>query len=171
LISQPSLTPGWYPDPTGTARRAYWNGREWGSPPPKSPFKKPVFIIVVGNIVGGLGVLGFLGNIGSGGDSATPTASILTKTVTVTAPPPISTVTVVAAPPAPRIEPPAPTSYPPIEAPPPLPPVGLLMPPIPSSAYYGSCAAARAAGAAPLRVGKPGYRPGLDPDGNGVACE
>jgi hypothetical protein len=123
--------------------------------------------IIVGSIVGVLVVLGFLGNIGSGGDTATPTASILTKTVTVTAPPPISTVTVVAAPPVPR---PAPTSYPPIEEPPPLPPVGLLMPPIPSSAYYGSCAAARAAGAAPLHVGKPGYRPALDPDGDGIAC-
>ncbi|MDX2004631.1 MAG: excalibur calcium-binding domain-containing protein [Meiothermus sp.] len=41
----------------------------------------------------------------------------------------------------------------------------------PSSVYYPSCAAARAAGAAPVRVGEPGYRPGLDRDGDGVACE
>ena len=37
--------------------------------------------------------------------------------------------------------------------------------------YYKNCAAARAAGAAPLRIGQPGYRPGMDGDGDGVACE
>lgn len=45
-------------------------------------------------------------------------------------------------------------------------------PPPPSgSAYYANCDAARAAGAAPLRVGEPGYRSGLDGDGDGIACE
>lgn len=39
------------------------------------------------------------------------------------------------------------------------------------SAYYPNCAAARAAGAAPLYRGQPGYRPGLDRDNDGVACE
>lgn len=39
------------------------------------------------------------------------------------------------------------------------------------STYYPNCAAARAAGAAPIRVGDPGYRAGLDRDGDGVACE
>ena len=38
-------------------------------------------------------------------------------------------------------------------------------------AYYASCADARAAGAAPLRRGDPGYRAGLDRDDDGVACE
>lgn len=38
-------------------------------------------------------------------------------------------------------------------------------------AYYPNCAAARAAGAAPVRRGDPGYRPGLDRDDDGVACE
>lgn len=38
-------------------------------------------------------------------------------------------------------------------------------------AYYANCAAARAAGAAPLRRGKPGYREAMDRDGDGVACE
>lgn len=38
-----------------------------------------------------------------------------------------------------------------------------------SSVYYPSCAAARAAGAAPLHAGEPGYRRGLDRDGDGVA--
>jgi len=37
--------------------------------------------------------------------------------------------------------------------------------------YFAKCADARAAGAAPLHLGQPGYRPGLDGDGDGVACE
>ncbi|GAA4916097.1 excalibur calcium-binding domain-containing protein [Stackebrandtia albiflava] len=37
--------------------------------------------------------------------------------------------------------------------------------------YYENCAAVRAAGAAPLYAGDPGYRPGLDRDKDGVACE
>jgi hypothetical protein len=41
----------------------------------------------------------------------------------------------------------------------------------PEDVYYKNCAAAKAAGAAPLRRGDPGYRSGLDRDGDGVACE
>lgn len=37
--------------------------------------------------------------------------------------------------------------------------------------YYPNCAAARAAGAAPIRIGQPGYRLGLDADLDGIACE
>ena len=37
--------------------------------------------------------------------------------------------------------------------------------------YYKNCAAVEAAGKAPLRRGQPGYRSGLDSDGDGVACE
>nr|WP_308205649.1 excalibur calcium-binding domain-containing protein [Frankia sp. AiPs1] len=36
---------------------------------------------------------------------------------------------------------------------------------------YVNCAAARAAGAAPLRRGEAGYSPDLDRDGDGIACE
>ena len=43
--------------------------------------------------------------------------------------------------------------------------------PEPVSAYFSNCAEARAAGASPLYAGSPGYRPGLDRDGDGVACE
>jgi hypothetical protein len=39
------------------------------------------------------------------------------------------------------------------------------------SVYYPNCAAARAAGAAPIHVGQEGYRPALDRNGNGIACE
>lgn len=38
-------------------------------------------------------------------------------------------------------------------------------------AYYQNCAAARAAGAAPIRQGEDGYARRLDRDGDGVACE
>ena len=40
-----------------------------------------------------------------------------------------------------------------------------------AGAYYKNCAAARAAGAAPILRGQPGYRAALDRDGDGVACE
>lgn len=37
--------------------------------------------------------------------------------------------------------------------------------------YFQNCAAARAAGAAPLHAGDPGYRSQLDRDKDGIACE
>ncbi len=40
-----------------------------------------------------------------------------------------------------------------------------------SDVYYKNCAAARAAGAAPIHAGEPGYARHLDRDGDGVACE
>ena len=42
-------------------------------------------------------------------------------------------------------------------------------PPHPSTT--SNCAAVRAAGKAPLYRGQPGYRPGLDRDADGIACE
>lgn len=39
------------------------------------------------------------------------------------------------------------------------------------SVYYANCTEARAAGAAPILVGEPGYRSALDRDKDGVACE
>ena len=39
------------------------------------------------------------------------------------------------------------------------------------SVYYPNCAAARAAGAAPIHFGDPGYRRKLDRDGDGIACK
>jgi Excalibur calcium-binding domain len=37
--------------------------------------------------------------------------------------------------------------------------------------YFPNCSAARAAGAAPIHEGEPGYAPKLDRDRDGVACE
>jgi len=50
---------------------------------------------------------------------------------------------------------------------------GSTPPPAPSSStlYFENCDAARAAGPTPLNRDDPGYRPGLDRDGDGIACE
>ena len=39
------------------------------------------------------------------------------------------------------------------------------------SSYFANCSAARAAGAAPVRAGQPGYGRHLDRDGDGIGCE
>jgi excalibur calcium-binding domain-containing protein len=41
----------------------------------------------------------------------------------------------------------------------------------PPGAYYPNCTSARAAGVAPIYAGEPGYRPELDADDDGIACE
>ncbi|MEO5778810.1 MAG: DUF1524 domain-containing protein [Arthrobacter oryzae] len=43
--------------------------------------------------------------------------------------------------------------------------------PAPAVSAYANCAAARAAGAAPVRAGQPGYSSSLDGDADGIACE
>jgi hypothetical protein len=86
-------------------------------------------------------------------------------------PPPTPTPTGVVAPPADVVASPTPAATTPAAPPPvttaaPPPP-----PPPPTDVYYANCDAVRAAGAAPLYAGQPGYRPGLDRDHDGVACE
>jgi hypothetical protein len=39
------------------------------------------------------------------------------------------------------------------------------------SRYFAGCNDARAAGAAPIYRGTPGYRPEMDGDNDGIACE
>ncbi len=66
---------------------------------------------------------------------------------------------------------PAPTTRPTRPAPKTRP---VQSPPIsspPAPVYYQNCDAVRAAGKAPLYRSDPGYRPQLDRDGDGVACE
>ncbi|MDO4791979.1 MAG: excalibur calcium-binding domain-containing protein [Buchananella hordeovulneris] len=43
--------------------------------------------------------------------------------------------------------------------------------PVQENVFYQNCSEAKAAGAAPLYEGEPGYRRKLDRDGDGVACE
>jgi len=40
-----------------------------------------------------------------------------------------------------------------------------------AATYYASCGDADKAGVTPMHKGQPGYRPGLDRDGDGVACD
>jgi hypothetical protein len=61
----------------------------------------------------------------------------------------------------------APAPVAPAPAPAPVAPA----PVAPSSVFYGSCAEVRAAGAAPIYAGEPGYSTKLDRDKDGVACE
>jgi hypothetical protein len=42
---------------------------------------------------------------------------------------------------------------------------------VPAGRAFRNCAEARAAGAAPVRAGEPGYGPHLDRDGDGIGCE
>ncbi|TXK14801.1 GmrSD restriction endonuclease domain-containing protein [Microbacterium wangchenii] len=71
--------------------------------------------------------------------------------------------------PAPAPVAPAPAPVQP--APAPAAPAPAPAPAAPVSAYYENCDAVRAAGAAPIRAGDPGYSRKLDRDGDGVACE
>ena len=41
----------------------------------------------------------------------------------------------------------------------------------PAGVYYQNCTAVRAAGAAPIHAGDPGWQPKFDADGDGVGCE
>ncbi len=81
-------------------------------------------------------------------------------------------------PPPPPPTTPPPTTTPPVTTPPaPAPPPTRAAPrpparPTPPAAvHFRSCREARAAGVTPLRRGDPGYRRGLDRDGDGIACE
>ncbi|MEU0869539.1 excalibur calcium-binding domain-containing protein [Nocardia brasiliensis] len=92
--------------------------------------------------------------------ATTPTSTLAVTSSATAVPSPVApSPTTVAAPH--RFVPPAPAPPPPAPSP---------APPAPS-VYYPNCAAARAAGAAPLHRGAPGYRSALDRDGDGIACE
>ena len=57
------------------------------------------------------------------------------------------------------------------QAAPPVAPTPTPSPSVGGDVYYANCTAARAAGAAPIRAGQPGYRTALDGDKDGIACE
>ena len=151
-----------------------------GSPALRPHKRKWIFVGVVGCFALLLIALGSMGG-GASKSGSTSVAATVTKTVTSTvlapaetvlAQAPISTVTITEATPAP---PPAAFVAPPVvEAPQaPVPPYVEAPPTVeaPASANYQNCSAARAAGAAPIYAGEPGYSSKLDGDGDGVACE
>ncbi|MFF0541760.1 excalibur calcium-binding domain-containing protein [Nocardia thailandica] len=177
------------PDPWARPPRPQDRKRRW-----------PVVAGVSAAGVLGLGLVAGIGAGGSEREAA-PAAtsravatSTTTRPTTTTAPPSASTTTAAdiatAAPiivPTTTVAPPVPTTTvapPPVVVPPvvtttvpaPVPAPRIADVPAPEapsvpSVYYKNCAAAKAAGAAPLRRGDPGYRSGLDGDGDGVACE
>ena len=69
--------------------------------------------------------------------------------------------------PAPAPPPPPP----PVEAPAPAPVPAPVAPPPTVSVYYENCDAVRAAGAAPIYAGQPGYALKLDRDKDGIGCD
>lgn len=144
--------------------------------------------------LGAAGMVGLLLGVGIGDDSPSSVAHTTTirvvETVTVTPAPttaepgpdettteespvaplvPAPQTTTIEVPPPPAVPPPPPTT---VDVPAPrVAAVPTPEPPPAPTAYYKNCAAARAAGAAPLYVGDPGYRSGLDRDNDGIACE
>ncbi|MFA7295622.1 MAG: excalibur calcium-binding domain-containing protein [Dehalococcoidia bacterium] len=98
---------------------------------------------------------------------ATPSATpaLATSTATAAAPRSTSQTTATPAPAAPSTATTAPTSNAPTTQPP------SSTATVAASVSYPSCDAARAAGVAPMKRGEPGYRPGLDRDNDGIACD
>lgn len=102
--------------------------------------------------------------------AALTTTTILPTTTTTAAPTTTTTVpptTTTTAPPTTTTTAPPPPPPPTTTAPPPPPPTTVAQ----SSTYYANCSAARAAGAAPVHRGDPGYGSHLDRDNDGVGCE
>ena len=188
-----STPPGWYPDPEDASRVRYFNGSQWTEqtrpmPAPKPPlYKRGWFWAAVAFV---LVISGFSGHGTSDKQTGTSTtiapvpSSTFVPRVTRT---PTPSSTRVNTPSPTRVNTPSPTPTPepqwvaattePEPAPPePEPePVQQPEPPAPPppapNVYFANCSEARAAGAAPMRQGDPGYRSQLDRDHDGIACE
>ena len=126
----------------------------------------------------GLAVAGFLGLAMSGTSTAPASGGTTTSNSYPSYNYPTPTYpTYTYSPPSYTYSPPTYAYTPTYEAPVPQTPIQQYVPapvvqePQQQSAYYKNCAAARAAGVAPLRSSDPGYRAGLDRDGDGIACE
>ena len=176
---------GTAPSSLGTAPSSLSDGRSpWGAPPPQVTPRAPrwPWLAVA---LGGLASFVLLAILGAavaesgeadvsarpapstsselaGVTSSTTTTSTTTTSTSTTAAPTTTAPTTTVAPPPP----PAPTTT---VAPPP--PALVEPPPADVGVYYENCAAARAAGAAPVHRGQPGYARHLDRDDDGVGCE
>lgn len=154
---------------------AYPDGTEQGSSSAKPPPVGNRSLIVGASIVCAILLLILLGNCG--GNKQDSVGATVTKTVTTTAQPPTVTVTAqsptvtVTAEPSTSVVTVTEAAPPPAFFDPPETSTFEAAPPLTSSVYYANCSEARAAGAAPLLAGEPGYRSGLDRDNDGVACE
>ncbi|MDT3443592.1 excalibur calcium-binding domain-containing protein [Pseudofrankia sp. BMG5.37] len=109
---------------------------------------------------------------GTTSPATTPATTNPATTPTTTAPAVAVTDPAGATSPPGQVDPPRTQQAPP--PPPPAPATTAAPPPAdpdPVDVYYANCAEARAAGAAPLHRGEPGYRSGLDRDNDGTACD
>lgn len=133
---------------------------------------------VVGGLVGGLLLVG---GCSSSVEPAAPKVAVTTPAATTPAATTAKATTTTKAPTTTTTVAPTTTTVAPI-APPPataeqiIAPEPVVAPPKPAareapSVSFSSCAAARAAGVAPLYSGDPGYSTKLDRDRDGVACE
>lgn len=173
----------------GNGRLPSMNTGQWIQPePPRTPRKRMGWVTLVSVLAGLLAMFAivaacssFAQGVKDGYQSSTATtaAAVATTTLRPTTPPPTTTAVVVttgarvgaAVGLAPTTTE-APTYVPddgPLSAPDPEAEVNVDAPPV--SVHYSSCKQAKAAGAAPLHRGEPGYRSGLDRDGDGTACE
>jgi excalibur calcium-binding domain-containing protein len=120
------------------------------------------------SIVGAVAVVVALCATGCGSPPASGTHPLAPATTTTVAPPaPVPVETPLPAPPVTTT-----TRAPqPIVPPVAKPKTTTEAPPAPAPVYYANCTAAKAAGAAPIHRGEPGYRPALDRDNDGIACE
>lgn len=168
--------------------------------PPRPQDKKRRWPLIAGVGVAGVLGLGVLGSIAEEkpssvatttsttrpAETSTPTRTPATTSATSIVTPVSSTVAAVTTPTTTAdvpVVPVGPTTT--TQAPPPPPPVVITTTTAPAPApfvapapapsapnvYYDNCKEARAAGAAPIMRGEPGYRAGLDRNNDGVACE
>ena len=156
------------------------------APPPQPPKKNRRFVTIGAAVVAVFALLLGISRCGSDEDDApssvteTVTTTVTQPVVVPTAPTTTTTTTTTTTSTTPVSTSPAavPTTtdavdLPPVDAPrtPYVPDTTATLPSAPSGVYYSSCAEARDAGAAPLYRGEPGYRSGLDRDGDGIACD
>ncbi|WP_280436131.1 excalibur calcium-binding domain-containing protein [Nocardia carnea] len=156
-------------------------------------------LIAVGAIIGAICLCGGCGAVfGNDGEPEAPATPLTTTRMTTTSPSttrpatttPTPSTTLIPGPAtssalptvqepttqAPAAVEPSPTPPPPPEPEPepepmPVPTLDAPAPPPAPPVSYKNCAAVRAAGAAPIYSGQPGYGQHLDRDGDGVGCE
>jgi hypothetical protein len=168
-----------------------WDRPTGGSPYPQPPKKKRKWPWIVAGV---FALLVIVGLVAPTEDKAadTPKAVVETSTPVITSPPrPTTATTTTTAAPVTRVvtsvvtsvvEVPATRAIPDTNtatrAPLPLVPqtstpvyVPVAPEPDAGAVYYANCTAVKAAGAAPIMEGEPGYRAALDRDDDGVACE
>jgi hypothetical protein len=86
-MSQQSLAPGWYPDPSGTGSR-YWDGKDWGpTAPPPTPAQSKKWVPAGLIVAGILAVVVAIGTIGYHWGSSSRSSSTTTVGATPPQPP------------------------------------------------------------------------------------